>query len=181
MSDPQCKPASPEFTIEARLRKLITEQNILTDTYKTALGTIVEQRSCIEDWQRRSQQWCSKCDKASALAECERKCQELIMRLSDQRAETAKAKAEQACESDGETLAGRRDEMTCEERCTMLRNEIIAWIEAGAAGTKLINEQHQRLRTIRALANARLADTAHMASIQEAETLWAIVAATEGA
>ena len=93
----------PEFTIDARLRKLITEQNVLTDTYKTALGTIVEQRSCIEDWQRRSREWCSKCDKANALTECERNCQELIVRLVDQRAETAKAKAEQACESGGET------------------------------------------------------------------------------
>lgn len=37
-----------------------------------------------------------------------------------------------------------------------------------------------KIKYIRDLANARLADTAHMASIQEAETLWAIVAATEG-
>ena len=67
--------------------------------------------------------------------------------------------------------------MTCEERCTMLRNEIIAWIEAGAAGTKLINEQHQRLRTIRSLADARLKLTP---STDEACVLWQIIGKTEG-
>jgi hypothetical protein len=41
-------------------------------------------------------------------------------------------------------------------------------------------ELGDRWQAIRALANARLADTAHMASIQEAETLWKIIAATEG-
>lgn len=74
----------------------------------------------------------------------------------------------------------RVDNERLRETLDAYRSEIANWIEAGAAGAKLINEQHQRLRTIRALANARLADTAHMASIQEAETLWAIVAATEG-
>jgi hypothetical protein len=78
MTDSESKPASPEFTIDARLRKLIAEQNVLTDTYKMALGTIVEQRSCIEDWQRRSAEWCSKCDKANALTAEVRRLRELL-------------------------------------------------------------------------------------------------------
>ena len=66
--------ASPESSIEEKLRQMISQSIEAADLYKAALGTIVEQRCCIEDWQRRSMEWCKQCDKA-----------------------------QQACESDGET------------------------------------------------------------------------------
>ncbi len=53
-----------EMSIEEKLRQMISWSNDLTDLYKQALGTIVEQRACIEDWQRRSLEWCKRCEKA---------------------------------------------------------------------------------------------------------------------
>ena len=82
--------------IESALRDLISDNLRLTDTYKMALGTIVEQRACIEDWQRRSQQWCSKCDKARELEACETSRRELTLRLVDARSEASKAKSDMA-------------------------------------------------------------------------------------
>lgn len=82
--------------IESALRDLISDNLRLTDIYKTALGTIVEQRSCIEDWQRRSQQWCGKCDKARELEACEASRRELTLRLVDARSVASKAKSDLA-------------------------------------------------------------------------------------
>jgi len=47
--------------IENRLRKLIIEQNVTTDTYKMALGTIVELTERTREWERKSKEWCSRC------------------------------------------------------------------------------------------------------------------------
>jgi len=60
--------ASPESGIEARLRQMIYAGNDLTDLYKQALGTIVEQRARIEDWQRRSAEWCRRCERPQLAA-----------------------------------------------------------------------------------------------------------------
>jgi hypothetical protein len=78
---------------------------------------------------------------------------------------------------DGEMCATVSSVLAENER---LREEIDEWHRISERWGRASGKQYGKLATIRDLANARLADTAHMASIQEAETLWAIVAATEG-
>ncbi len=74
----------------------------------------------------------------------------------------------------------RRCEMAYEEKNAILHDEVVAWIKASIAAARLINEQRSRLATICRIANDRLAATENMASIQEAETLWAIISVVEG-
>lgn len=78
---------------------------------------------------------------------------------------------------DGEMRATVSSVLAENER---LREEIDEWHRISERWGRASGKQYGKLAAIRDLANARLADTAHMASIQEAETLWAIVAATEG-
>lgn len=53
-------------SIDVKLRHMISRSENIADLYKEALGTIVELRSCVENWQRRSREWCQRCDKNSA-------------------------------------------------------------------------------------------------------------------
>jgi len=62
------------------------------------------------------------------------------------------------------------------ETLAAYRAEIASWIEAGVAGTKLINEQRQRLSTIATIARNRLTATA---TTDEAATLWQIIGVVE--
>lgn len=138
------------LTIEARLRDLISETDMRSDTYKTALGTIVEQACCIEDWKRRSREWCDRCDKVMPVV--------------------------QGADGGRVNMNCEGVPMSPEETIAAYRKEIALWIETAAAATTLINEQREQLTSIAAFARQRLP---HVTSLDEAAVLWSIINATE--
>lgn len=101
-----------------------------------------------------------------------------VRRLREENARSMDARLRhEGIQPDGEMRATVSSVLAENER---LREEIDEWHRISERWGRAFGREYGKFDTIRALANARLADTAHMASIQEAETLWAIVAVTEG-